>query len=92
LGELYYDQGRVGGTPPPAAEPSTLCAVRGGVPLFSRLASHYLFISLSVKLVLSEAAGSLFNLTGYSQFSSAALIFSRRLSENLLFIPKYSGL
>jgi len=59
------------------------------------LASHYLFISLSVKLVLREvhieqsrdAEGSPFNLTRYSQSNSAALIFSRLLSENLLFIP-----
>lgn len=96
LCKLYYDQCPMAGTPPPAAEPSTLCAVRGGVPLFSRLASHYLFIFLSVKLVLrcflsltkGVAEGSPFNLTRYSQSNSAALIFSRLLSENLLFIPK----
>jgi len=53
----------MGGTPPLAAEPSTLCAARGGVPLSPRLASHYLFISRFVKLVLSDAEESPFNLT-----------------------------
>jgi len=34
LCKLDYDQCPIGGTPPPAAELSTLCAVRGGVPSF----------------------------------------------------------
>ena len=90
---MDYDQDRLAGTPPAAAEPLTLFwAVRGGVPLSSRLTSHYLFISLSVKLVLSLAEGSPFNLTGQSLSISSPRFFLSILSDPLLFIAIYSGL